>query len=253
MTDAFTLVAHCVTPRDTPPDELTACVRAVADWDHVLKFAAHHHVTPHVYRRLSQTCPDETPPLILTRLRHTALSLAARQTRMNGELYRIVDLLAANAIGARPIKGAIIAQLAYGDPTARQFDDADILIRPIDLLRARDLLLQGGYNAVGPLPREFDERIIAAGGAFTLKRPGGDGFIDLAASVTPRYFAFRLPDAVIWDHGLSITLDNHPIQTVSNEAQVLLLCAHGAKHLWSRLDWIGDLANLIIPAGVIFA
>ena len=35
------------------------------------------------------------------------------------------------------------------------------------------------------------------------------------------------------------------VMTVAAEDSLLILCAHSSKHLWSRLGWICDIANLI--------
>ncbi len=53
--------------------------------------------------------------------------------------------LALSGIDVMPLKGALLHKLVYSDPADRPLSDVDILVRPKDALRARDVLVGAGY------------------------------------------------------------------------------------------------------------
>jgi hypothetical protein len=42
-----------------------------------------------------------------------------------------------------------------------------------------------------------------------------------------------------------VQLDSRKVPALSLEDELVLVCVHGAKHLWERLMWIADLAALV--------
>jgi hypothetical protein len=69
--------------------------------------------------------------------------------------------------------------------------------------------------------------------------------VELHWEIMPRRLSFPLDTEALWERLESITLGGKVIPTFSPEDLLLILCAHGSKHLWERLAWIRDVSGLI--------
>ena len=49
----------------------------------------------------------------------------------------------------------------------------------------------------------------------------------------------------LWERLETVSLADTPVRTLAPEDLLLILCVHGAKHYWSRLGWICDIAALL--------
>jgi hypothetical protein len=61
---------------------------------------------------------------------------------------------------------------------------------------------------------------------------------------TLRYFPRRLPLEKFFERQIHIPLDGREAPALSVEDELVLICIHGAKHLWERLIWIADVCAL---------
>src|SRR4030095_13236234 len=59
------------------------------------------------------------------------------------------------------------------------------------------------------------------------------------------YHRFPLEDDALWDRLQQRRWQGREILTLGPEGLLLLLSAHGAKHVWSRLGWVCDIARLL--------
>src|SRR5688500_4092001 len=104
----------------------------------------------------------QVEPVVLANLREllgdilSAESLALVQQRERdsraltlGQTLALIDLVrqfTSNGILVIVLKGPAIGVTGYGDPSLRPFADFDLLLRPQDVPRARDLALSLGYR-----------------------------------------------------------------------------------------------------------
>ena len=65
---------------------------------------------------------------------------------MTGELIKILKLLKVNDINAIPYKGPVLANLAYGTISLREFNDLDIFVNKCDTYEVYKLMLSLGYE-----------------------------------------------------------------------------------------------------------
>lgn len=113
------------------------------DWNFLHDLAESHRLTPLLYWELKSTRPDLISPLLADRFeRNMRNSLF-----LTGELLRILDLFEREGIAAIPFKGPTLAVTAYDNLALRRFDDLDILVRPEDVWRARDVMLREGFQS----------------------------------------------------------------------------------------------------------
>ena len=217
---------------------------AARDWDRVLSLAEQWRLTP-ILHPLYSASGAGLPPDTQERLRSRYYANAARNLHLAERLCEIVDLFAAKGIRALPFKGPVMALQAYGDIALRQFDDLDFLLPQDQIIRGMDTLVAGGFKPLVALSIAEREAHVRAGWGCGLVSPGGDFHVELDASVAPGHFAFRLPPHLLWERTASVAIHGRTVPTLATEPLILLLCAHGAKHVWDRPTWIADLAGLI--------
>jgi hypothetical protein len=163
---------------------------------------------------------------------------------MTGELFKILDLLAAHGIAAIPYKGPTLAALAYGNLAFREFVDLDLLLHEHDIPRARDLLVAQGFRLGYKLTRAQEAASLDV--TKELQLLSGDGLlVELHSGITYRDFGFPLDPERLWERLEPVSLAGREVFTFSLEDLLLILCVHGAKHCWVSLGWICDISELI--------
>jgi hypothetical protein len=58
-------------------------------------------------------------------------------------------------------------------------------------------------------------------------------------------FPFSLEVAKLWDRLETVNVSGIPVCSFPPEETLLYLCVHGSKHLWERLVWVTDVAQMI--------
>jgi hypothetical protein len=219
---------------------LSALVQ-MANGARLLELAAEHGVLGHLAARLAKTDGG-------TRLQETRQALLDGQRaqnfvtlRMTAELFRVLDQFASAGIGALVVKGPVLAVRAYGDPAMRTYGDLDLLVRQRDIRRASELMIAAGFVAAVPLAAIDAGKIP---GQYLFSKPSSNLLIELHNDLTLRYFPRRLPLDKWFERQVRVPLDSREVAALSLEDELVLICVHGAKHLWERLMWIADVAAL---------
>lgn len=209
----------------------------------MIDVARSHGVLALVAQALKAGGWEGVPPTAVESLVRYRSDLAARNLYLTRQLLEILDALEGEGIVAVPYKGPALAVSAYGDLGLRPFGDLDIVVSERHALAAKALLEARGYRS--QIPRTDSER---AGGL-------------------PRsYYAFPLRSAddrvlveVHWklSHSLPLTVEHllmgaeslpllgSTVPGMCPEQLLLVLCAHGTKHAWDRLEWTCAIAHLI--------
>jgi hypothetical protein len=212
--------------------------RREVDWPRVLELAGIHGTRPTLYRALATALRELVEPVTFARLRDDCIASAAHNLALTSELLGLLDALEREGVAALPMKGAVLAEVAYGNVGLREFQDIDILVRQRDVARASAVLLANGYIEIDT-PRDSD----AYSRVFTCAAAGA--VVDLHWDFAGRRFCFGLEPSGLFDRCVSVEVGGRTIRSTSPEDTLLLLCMHGAKHCWSRLAWICDIAELV--------
>jgi hypothetical protein len=215
------------------------------DWVRLLQLACRHGVLPCLYRSLHTLSPNIVPQDGLTALRHHFQANAQRNLFLTGTLLKLLRLLEAHGIAALPYKGPVLAALAYGNVALRQFGDLDLLVRPQDADRAKALLWAQGYRWLDGHPPTHFPRLLKV---YELVSPDGHVLVELHWALTSATFFFPLDPASLWTRLETVSLLETPVRSLAPEDLLLILCVHGAKHHWSRLGWICDVAAVLQAA-----
>ena len=231
-------------------ERIRALLREELDWDYLLGTAFRHGMLPLLYWHLNAICPEAVPKSSLDSLRDGFYTTAWYNLFLTEELLKLLKLFAAHNIPAVPFKGPALAILVYGNLALRKFGDLDVVVFKRDLLRARDLLISRGYKLTTPLDsgQEVDQLL---SNFCILMRHDDRVRVDLQWRIKGRSFAFALDTAGLQEHLVAVSLAGTTVLTFSPEDLLIVLCVHGSKHLWERLKWICDVAELIrVHAGM---
>jgi Uncharacterised nucleotidyltransferase len=215
------------------------------DWDYVYRLARRHSVLQLIYPPLSKIAGANTPASELARLKKAYQENLARNLLLTAELCRILETFAAAGIEAVPYKGPALAVYAYGQLGLRRFVDLDILVRKSDALRAKDLLITLGFACRVPWTNAQQDLLLRTQHNLALSREAGRLIVELHWEVASHLFASSLQSQDLWGQLETMRLNDQVVKTLSAEDLLLALCVHGSKHLWERLAWICDVAQLV--------
>jgi hypothetical protein len=231
-------------------DEATAArirelARGTIDWARVIDLAQRHGVLPLVYRSVHAACRGAVPESVLGRLQIDYHRNLARNLVLTHELLRVLALLNAEGVDAIPFKGPVLAAAVYGDLALRQAGDLDLLVRLIDFVKAKDILLGEGYTPQVDLSPTQAWNRLPGNGQYDFIAPATRIPIELHWDVTSAHFATNFDLMGIWKRLRHVDLAGTEVLTLCPEDTLLTLCAHGSKHIWSRLAWVCDVAEMV--------
>ena len=244
------LLLHCVrtTTISCGAAEIIALIGKGIHLESLLRIALRHRLVPLLYWQLNAICPEAVPRLFLDRLRDLYQANARRNVSLTIHLLKILDIFGVHGVPVISYKGPTLAAANYGNLALRQFDDLDLLVHNVDVPRAKELLISLGYQPYPPLTDAQEAVLLRAYCERLFIRNSDRVFIDLHWATTPTYLSFSRDAERLWTRLERFSLGDVTIPTVSPEDLLLILCAHGAKHAWERLCWIGDIAGLICRA-----
>jgi len=258
-TAAFELLCTCSTAPPNPEQisRIASFQFADFDWPEFLRAAEHHGVAALVARNLIDHAST-----LSSDVRRSLDSIYATNFRRSlwfaAELTRIMQAFARNQIRAIPYKGPVLAQSAYGDLALRSFSDLDLLISPSDFFRAKQSLAGLGYQPSKPLTPAVERLWLKTGYERSFDGPAGKNLVELQWNLLPYFYAVDTKGAKfqfdeLWaragrtalsagEVSDSASADSSGLPCLSLEDSLLILCLHAAKHLWTRLIWIADIA-----------
>jgi hypothetical protein len=215
------------------------------DWGAVLDSACRHGVAPLVYQELRAAPDGLVPPSALTAFQQFNVENTRRCLLLTGWLRRVVDRLARAGVQAVPYKGPVLAALAYGALGARQAGDLDLLIDSGALAAARQALEADGFRPQVPLEDWQERQLVRSAHPYGLVRDSAGVVLELHWSVSPRALSSGLGTILPRDRLEEVAVAGTRFLTLPVDVLVVALCVHGAKHVWERLGWIVDVAELI--------
>ncbi len=186
-------------------------------------------------------------------------------------LLDIKTLLLSESIPVIFFKGIIFAHVYNKDYKFRTQGDIDILVRPEDFLKARDILVRNGFESV-----YFGHAEVSTVQA-QLGRSDRRASVDLHYGVTPQYQQTNMDEALsgskfdkkyrnkivknrtywfcqfqteeIWKRKIQIEIEGETITTLSHEDTLLVAVIHAAKENWRSMSRISDITAIIETSG----
>ena len=206
---------------------------------------AYHGMLPLLFKNVDNRDSENISKTILNQLKDAACAIAWRNLYVINELLRLLDLFRGHGIRALPFKGPVLAAAAYGNLSLRHFGDLDILMPREDILKAKDVLLERGYQPTLQLSATEERVRLQAHHDYTFCRSSDGVVIEIQWGITQDCFSFPFAFEDLWDRREDISLSGVKVETLRLEDLLLILCVHGAKHRWTQLKWICDIAEIV--------
>ncbi len=230
-------------------EETSQRIRALLDedldWELLARTAVWHKLAPLLYWHLKQLAPERVPARVMDELQHYFNTNARRNVRLTEDLVHVLKLFTENDVPVICFKGPTLALNVYGNLALRNFTDLDILIHPEDFAKAKDLLQAAGYEPEIALKGAREELFVQSQHELLFRRASDESMVELHWKIDPKYFSFPLEAEELWTRTETVRLAGTDITVLKREELVLYLCAHGAKHMWERLEWICGVAGLL--------
>jgi Uncharacterised nucleotidyltransferase len=233
-------------PAGAADGQIYQLAEKVHDWDLLLRLAEEHRVLPMLFLRLADIGPA-VPPDVQERLRTKYHRNMFHNLAAAAELIGVLKAFEHEMIPAMPFKGVVLGASAYHDLTTRPAGDLDVLIRYRDLLQATAVLHERGYelktqvqtDGTPTLPDLYE---------YHFERETDGMVFELRWRLTQPRFRRNLGMDWVWPQRRTAILAGAEVPDMSPEITLLVLCMHGSKHVFSRLIWICDVAQLLVSS-----
>jgi hypothetical protein len=222
-------------------------VRKPIDWPNLWVLADDHGMLPLLAARLQEVDESTAPPEFREKIREWQRSQMVFSLSLNAELFRLLDRFSSAGLEVLLTKGPALAARCYGDPGSRQYTDLDLIVRDKDILRVTEMMIALGYDSKVPL-RAIEAKKLPGEYVFSQRDTGL--IVEFHTERTFRYHPRRLPVERLFERRACVRFDGHDVPALSVEDELILICIHGAKHFWTRLMWIADVAALVSRQGV---
>lgn len=234
--------------RTTAPPHVVVQLRKLAatdvDWEYLFLLARRHAVVPLFYLQLERHASDLVPQESLRKLKQHYLENSARNTVLTAELCRLIELFADAGIEAISYKGPALAMFAYDNLALRRFVDLDVIVKKSDVLKAREILLAEGYTPSKSLSLSQQEVLLRTQHNMQFSRDNHRLIVELHWEVAPHLFASSVSADELRKNLVTIDINGTQVKTLAADDLLFSLCVHGSRHLWERLSWICDVAEL---------
>ena len=214
------------------------------DWGNVLEFADRHGTSSLLYRNLSHL-PGTVPSSQLAVLAQRYQTNVHKSLFLARELIRILDCLDGLGIEVLPYKGLVLSEMYYGDMALRQSGDLDLFVRKGDVARIKNAVQELGYTVRVPIPEEAQQDYISSGYECTFDSAAGKNVLELQWALQPHFYAVDFDMGGMFDRAVKAVVAGRTVKTPSPEDLFLVLSVHAAKHVWGRLIWLCDIAQVL--------
>jgi hypothetical protein len=228
-------------PRSLPLPEEEA-------WETIMSEATTHGFLPLLYRWLKESGSDrELPRSVIDRIKTSAFQLAARNITLAQELASILRLFEFRQVACAPIRGLALAELLYGDITARPMGDIDLLVRKEDLPVVAESLSGLGFREMNRRPGFAQAYSYTLG--FFKNRHGGI-IVEPHWTIAYPPYTDSLDMEAVWSRCVKRQFLGVETWSLCREDLLLHLCFHALHHdEQAPLLWFYELDRLIRQSG----
>jgi Uncharacterised nucleotidyltransferase len=217
---------------------------AAIEWESLLRLADQHGTSSLLYQNLARV-ENGVPPAVLTLLRQSYERNIYKSLFLARELIRILDCLDGLGIDVVPYKGAVLSEVYYGDMALRRSGDMDLFVRRPDVARIKRAVRELGYTPRVLIPEDAEQDYIASGYECTFDSALGKNLLELQWALQPRFYAVDFDMEGLFQRAVNATVAGRRVKTPSPEDLLLILSVHAAKHVWGRLIWLCDIAQIL--------
>jgi hypothetical protein len=223
-----------------PRDETFLVKRCatVADWSSLADRAEWHGVLGLLHRALSASTyglPGEAGDAI----RRRAVVQRLAQRCYDEVLNEILAALHDAGVETVALKGPILGERLYGEPTLRVSSDLDLMVARSQVVAATDVLSGLGYQ-VEPTPAAHERW-----GHHIKAHRDGSPLVELHHRLTTNFGAVVPSEEFLARAAAYRTVRGAACRVLSTEDELFYLVLHAAEHLFARLAWLYDIKTLL--------
>ena len=214
------------------------------DWDLFTETARNHRLVSFVFpklRRFSAAIPSQ----IFREWQRRAEKVSGRNLDFNAQLLKLAGLFENNNVEYLSYKGATLAQLAYGDSSLRQFGDLDFLIYKKDFPKVKKLIVENGGAPAWELSEKQERAVLKRYYEYPFVFGENAISVEIHWAFMESFFGFDYNIEEVFRRSQTVSIHGRNLRTLSNEDLLIVLCVHGSKHFWKRLNWICDVGKLV--------
>jgi len=214
-------------------------------WDEVASLVLRHGVVGQFCTVMGKREWVDIPIEIKERLKSCRTQQAVRALGQVAELARVARLFAEASVPIIPLKGVALSQELYGDPCVRSSCDLDILVKPDDMEKAAELLISVGYSdtlGFNGMHERQKRHLIDTSHHHTYISDLKGTHIELHWR---SYLWSKTQISALWETCQPLIWLDDSLRKFSDAENMLFLADHGARHGWSCLKWLSDLAMLM--------
>jgi hypothetical protein len=214
------------------------------NWKSLFALADRHGAEPLLYQALLAV-EDLVPAQHIQALRQIYQDNVFKSLLLSRELILILDHLSAAGIAVMPYKGLALAEALYGDIAMRRAGDIDLLIHARDLSRVREAVRKLGYAPHLTFSVAEEQAYLRSGYECAFDSAMGKNLLEVQWAIQPRFYAVDFDLEVMFERAVTTSVAGRSTKTLSSADLMLVLSAHAAKHVWGRLIWLCDIAQLL--------
>ncbi|HXP40679.1 MAG TPA: nucleotidyltransferase family protein, partial [Candidatus Acidoferrales bacterium] len=230
--------------RDLDLNHIRPLLPQSSDWIATLRLADQHGIISLLHQNLAPL-HDIVPPTVLASLRQSYERNIHKSLFLARELIRILDCLGGLGIDVVPYKGVVLSEVYYGDMARRQSGDMDLFVRQQDVPRIKSAVRALGYTPRVLIPEDAERDYIDSGYECTFDSAAGINLLELQWALQPRFYAVDFDMNGLFERAVTVSVAGRYVKTPSPEDLLLILSVHAAKHVWGRLIWLCDIAQII--------
>ena len=238
------LAATSPDPNKGDLSRIRSLLDASFNWDYLLRLADQHGTSSLLYQNLAPL-GSIIPAVVLASLRQSYEGNIHKSLFLTRELIRILDCLDTLDVDVIPYKGVVLSEIYYGDMALRRSGDMDLFVRKQHVTRIKSAVRDLGYTPRVLIPEDAEGDYIESGYECTFDSPAGKNLLELQWALQPRFYAVEFDMDGLFARAVTGSVAARSVKTPSAEDLLLILSMHAAKHVWGRLIWLCDIAQIV--------
>lgn len=249
--EAFDFVRTCVShqPEEHRREKAERFMARGIEWETAVQEAIRHQVLGLFYHHVDTLLGSKLPSSLRDYIQEYWRGVRIHNTFLSEELGNVIHRCENQGIPVLALKGPVLAKVAYGDMSLRQYVDLDILIPGSRFPDVDHLLQEMGYRYAGEFQHITGWRkqlALYLSGQWPFTRRRGPFTIDVHTRIMPPGYSFSSDFEQYWKRSSSIRLkEGVRVRVFGPEDTVLILAHHGTKNQWRALKHVVDLAEYI--------
>jgi hypothetical protein len=238
------LAASSLDLHDDRLSHIRSLLKVPVQWDSLLRMADQHGTSSLLYQNLARI-ENAVPSAVLASLLQSYERNIRKTLFLTRELLRILDCLDGLGIEVVAYKGIVLSEVYYGDMALRRSGDMDLFVRKEDVSRIKSAVRDLGYTPRVFIPENAERNYIDSGYEWTFDSPAGKNLLELQWALQPRFYVVDFDMDGMFQRAVAATVARRRVKTPSPDDLLLILSLHAAKHVWGRLIWLCDIAQIL--------